>query len=152
MATESSETEAARACPPIAIEAWETKACLTIGALQVILCSYTEISCAMFPTLVEEEGMHIVDILATCEIHPAPTGWISLFLQTISGSEWSPVLQKFPPLLCRTAAISSAPRPGEASIPPDAEEEDPSKQHLLPGCLSPEGKQPSKRLVKEETK
>lgn len=95
--------------------------------------------------------MHTVDILATREIgHPAPMGWMSLFLQTTSGSEWSPPLQKDPPLLCRTAAISYAPRLGEASIPLGAE--DPSKEHPLPGCLTLEGKQLSTRLVKEETK
>lgn len=39
--TGPSKAEAAMACPPIAKEAWETKAWLAIEALQVTLCGST---------------------------------------------------------------------------------------------------------------
>lgn len=61
--------------PRPASEAWETNASVAIGVQQVTLCSCTEISCVMFPTTAEKEGMHKLDSLASQETeHPTPMG------------------------------------------------------------------------------
>lgn len=68
----------------------------------------------MFPTAVEEEGMHTVDILAIREIeHPAPTGWISLFLQTTSGNEIHLCFAKLLPYHLHPVRVKSRKRPIE---------------------------------------
>lgn len=101
----------------------------------------------MSPTEVEEEERHKADSLATRDTeHLAPTGWMSLFLQAMSDSECSPLLQKDRLLLCQTVLISSAPHPGEASIPLGAEE------HLLSDFSILGGELPLMMIVEEETK